>query len=110
MKRKLTFIILLLSTFALSAQWNNTYDIEGKCAHAAQKTVETLDHLYNWQSPLMDNYDVTFYRLDSEVSNTTTFVTGNVTIHAEAIVAVDTFAFELIAVMDIDSIFINGTN
>jgi aminopeptidase N len=109
MKRKLTFIILLLSTFALTAQWNEPYDFEGKCAHADHKTTETLDHLYNWQSPLMDNYDVTFYWLDIEVSNTTTFVSGNVTIHAEAVVTLDTFAFELITVMDIDSLIVNGT-
>ena len=109
MKRKLSFIILLLCSIALSAQWNEYHDIEGKCSHASQKTAATLDHLYNWQSPLMDNYDITFYWLDIEVSNTTTFVSGNVTINAKAEVAIDTFAFELISVMDIDSILFNGT-
>ena len=109
MKRKFTFIILFLFSVVLSAQWNTDPNYEGKCSHIPKDMPRTLDYLYNWQSPLLDNYDVKFYWLDIEVSDTETKVSGKVTINAQAVAAIDTFAFELIPVMSINKILIDGT-
>jgi hypothetical protein len=64
---------------------------------------------YYWQSEYLFDYDVTSYLLDIEVSDTTTYISGNVTINCVAIVPLDTFAFELIQEQIIDSIIFNGT-
>ena len=111
MKRILTLIILVTISFNLLAQWN-TMNEEGQyCSHMTRymNQSRTLDYLYNWQSPYMDDYDVKFYFLDITVSNQTTHIEGNTTINAEALVAVDTFAFELIPEMVISQILVNGT-
>jgi aminopeptidase N len=65
--------------------------------------------LYNWQSPFLSDYDVTFYGLDIEVSSDTVAVGGNGTINGIAMVPLDTFAFELIPDQNIDSMWFNGT-
>jgi aminopeptidase N len=109
MKRIFTLLVLLIITTALFAQWNPETNYEGKCSHIPKDMPRTLDYLYDWQSPLMDNYDVTFYFLDIEVSSESTFVGGNVTIHATAEAPIDTIAFELIEVMEIQTILVNET-
>jgi len=105
MKRSLTLLILSFITAASFGQWNN--NIEGKGMDAPSSL--NPRYLYDWQSQYMDDYDVKFYRLDISVSNVSTFVSGNVTINAEATTVLDTFAFELIPVMTIDSFFLDGT-
>jgi aminopeptidase N len=58
---------------------------------------------------LLEKYDVSFYFLDLNVENDTVFLSGNVTIQAKpTVTALDTFAFELISSMTIDSVFVNG--
>lgn len=58
---------------------------------------------------LLEKYDVTFYFLDILVENDTVAVSGNVTIKSRpTVTALDTFAFELISAMTIDSVFVNG--
>ena len=109
MKRSFLSIILFLSFSVVFSQWSETYNIEGKCSHMpADNNFKSLDHIYDWQSDYLNDYDITFYFLDIEVSNTTTFVSGNVTINAGAVVLLDTFAFELLEVMEVDSFFMNG--
>lgn len=56
-----------------------------------------------------DLYDIHFYDIELEVSNTTTYVDGNVLIGSKVISAsMDTFWFELKDNLTIDSIYING--
>lgn len=98
----------MLISFAAFSQWNEVTNIDGKCAHIPTNSPNALDYLYDWQSPLLDNYDAKFYWLDIEVSNTSTFVSGNVTLKAESVVALDTFAFELITPMTINKILFEG--
>jgi aminopeptidase N len=107
MKRYLTFIIFLLLSSLVFAQQNEAFKAEATCAHARPNNGHTLDHLYNWQSKFLDDYDVTFYFLDIEVSSSSTFVSGNVTIEAIATQDLDTLAFELVSAHTIDSIFYN---
>lgn len=98
----------MLISFAAFTQWNEETNIDGKCAHIPTDFPMTLDYLYDWQSPYLDDYDCKFYWLDIEVSNTSTFVSGNVTLKAESVVALDTFAFELITPMTINKILFEG--
>ena len=63
------------------------------------------------QSPLLFDYDVNFYHLDIAVSDTTTYVEGNVEIRATVIAEqLDTFAVEFISSMQVDSIWINSNS
>lgn len=56
-----------------------------------------------------DLYDIHFYEIELEVSNTTTYVDGNVLIASEVTSAgMDTFWFELKDNMTIDSVYVNG--
>ncbi len=110
MKRIL--IIFIFSTISLSiyAQWNiNHNNYEGKCSHAtAYNNKEIFNPDYSWQSRYLFDYDVTSYIIDIEVSDTTTFVSGNAIINAKALVSIDTFAFELIPEQTIDNLLFNG--
>jgi len=106
MKRFLTLIILLFAISAIGQQ-NDNHDIDG-CSHAKHFDNNILAHIYDWQSEYLDDYDVTFYWIDIEVSNTSTYVSGNVSINAEAVVVIDTFAFELITDQTIDQIYVEG--
>jgi len=110
MKRSLTVLILLFFSLTFFGQWNNNFNIDGKGMNNVDaRSPLSPQFLYDWQSTYMDDYDVKFYWLDINVSDNSTFVSGNVTINAESTVVLDTFAFELISVMTIDSVFLDGT-
>ncbi|MCF6341602.1 MAG: hypothetical protein L3J31_02195, partial [Bacteroidales bacterium] len=107
MKRFLTLIILLSGLMAI-AQQNENLNIEGKCSHVKQFNKDILAGIYDWQSKYLNDYDVTFYWLDIEISNTSTAISGNTSIYAESVVVLDTFAFELIPEQTIDQIYVDG--
>jgi len=109
MKRLIMLIILTAYSAATIAQWNNNDNYEGKCSHAtAHKNSMIFNPDYSWQSKYLFDYDVTSYILDIHVSDTTTFVSGNVIINATAKVNLDTFALELIPEQEIDNLLFNG--
>lgn len=111
MKRALLSIIFSLILIVTNGQWNRTGNIDQKCMHIPDgREASALAHIYDWQNDHLNDYDVKFYWLDIEVSETSTYVSGNTTINAESVVVLDTFAFELINDPDmyIDSIFFNG--
>ena len=108
MKRIFTVIILFFLTGSLCAQWNYNFNDENKCAHQPKSQKTALEPTYNWQSDLLFKYDVKFYWLDLEVTNTETYVSGSVTINASSIVTLDTFAFELVDALTIDAFLFNG--
>jgi aminopeptidase N len=105
-KSKFFFLALAFSPVALFAQWN-TPNIEGKCGH---RPSERKMEFYGYkQSSLMNNYDVHFYFLDISLENTSTYISGSVTINSTVVAAsLDTFAVELIDTLRVDSVFING--
>jgi aminopeptidase N len=60
-------------------------------------------------NPLLSKYDVKFYFVDINAENNTVTISGNVTIQAEVKAAVlDTFAFELIPELNIDTVRFNN--
>lgn len=109
MKRNFITIILFLFAASVFAQWNQDTNMEGKCSHMPPPNAkQEFLGLYSWQSPLLNDYDVTFYGLDIEVTSESVYVTGNGTINGIALVPLDTFAFELKDVQEIDAIWFNG--
>ncbi len=61
------------------------------------------------QDPLLSEYDMKFYFLDIAAENNSIFISGYVTLNAEVVSpALDTFAFELLDQMVIDSVYVNG--
>ena len=111
MKRSLTFFILIFISLGSFSQWNTFTNDEPYCSHMSHFLHQNraLEHIYDWQSNYLNDYDVKFYFLDITVSDTSTYIEGNTTINAQAIVVVDTFAFELDTTMHISKIRINGT-
>lgn len=60
-------------------------------------------------NPLMSNYDVKFYKLDIEATDTSSQFTGYALIVAEVVdTPMDTFSIELHNKLTVDSTFING--
>jgi len=66
-----------------------------------------MQNTYVKDSALLD-YDVGFYWIDIEVSDTSTFVRGNTSVHARAVKNIDELVFELSTDHRIDSIIVNG--
>ncbi len=61
------------------------------------------------QSPLLHQYDISYYFLDLHAENNTVEISGNVTIQAQVVCnQLDTFAFELIDELILDSVWFNG--
>jgi aminopeptidase N len=109
MKHLFTFIIVVFFSIAAFTQYSSINDEDMQCSHAKYfGQANPLRSIYNWQSAYLSDYDVTFYFLDITVSDASTYVEGNVTIYANALVALDTFAFELIPDQTIDSILFKG--
>lgn len=109
MKRTILSLLMVMAVTIGFSQHNHVHEDGMMCSHVKSSMGGDFGkYLYNWQSPLMDDYDVTFYHLDIEVSNTNTFVGGNVIINGDAIANIDTFAFELKDYHTISQIFVDG--
>ena len=109
MKRLITLLITLAITATAFSQINNSQHDEMQCAHMNHfKSQAVFEPQYSWQSEYLFDYDVTFYFLDIAVTPLNTSIAGNVSIHADAIVAIDTFAFEIATFHEIDEILVNG--
>lgn len=81
------------------------------CAHVKSAAFQSagLPQLRTNAARGGDLYDIHFYDIELEVSNTTTYVDGNVLIASEVTSAgMDTFWFELKDNMTIDSVYVNG--
>lgn len=110
MKQLFTLLIALIFSGVIFSQVNTFQHDEMQCAHLNHvKSQVAFSPNYNWQSEYLFDYDVKFYFLDIAVTPLNTSIAGNTTIIAEALVAVDTFAFELASFHTIDNILINGT-
>jgi aminopeptidase N len=69
-----------------------------------QKALATPEH-----TRLMNQYDVSFYKLDLNLERTSTFISGNVTTRASLQVPrLAVYAFELHPNFQIDSVLVNG--
>lgn len=111
MKKLLLSFTLIFSVTLTKGQYNVPEAFNEDYCHYIKSCENQLKY---YAAPLVSNallekYDVTFYFLDLNVENNTVAVSGNVTIKAKpTVTALDTFAFELISAMTIDSVFVNG--
>ena len=108
MNRFYLMIIALLFSASpkLSAQYDDNIPCCNKPHH--KKFIQGATASYAIH-PAINNYDVKFYFLDIELSNTSTYIEGSVRIDAEVTSAIlDTFVVELIPSLTIDSVLVNG--
>ncbi|MEG2178800.1 MAG: hypothetical protein RRY15_08000, partial [Bacteroidales bacterium] len=62
-------------------------------------------------TPLQAKYDIGFYGIDLAVENTSTYLSGSVTLRAKVLSeSLDTFAFHLHTAMNIDTIWFSKAN
>ena len=101
MKVYLVVAFLIVSTFTSQSQ--NSF-----CAYAKRDVIAT-----SFASPSdvskMNNYDIYFYKLDVDVENNSTYISGNVSIYAKAVKSFSEFVFELHDSLHIDSVIINSS-
>jgi len=66
-----------------------------------------------YENPMLDkglaDYDVTFYHIDLEVSNTSTYISGSGTIVARLVNPADTFLLELSSLLEISNVVIDSS-
>ncbi len=106
MKKIISLSLVLM--FIISTIWAQNEQPVLSCGHAKyfknQRSVKNVV-----QSPYLFDYDVKFYFIDIEVTSASTYITGEVTIKAETVVAeFDTVAFELNSSLTIDGVEVNG--
>jgi len=77
---------------------------ESRIRSAQRQAVATPGH-----QRLMNQYDITFYKLDLQLERNSTFISGNVTLAAKVRTApLTAFAFELHPNFQLDSVLVNG--
>jgi len=104
--RNLQLLILTICLLPLfiKAQHAHINPNSTNCCHKGgqNKTIKN-------QTPLLHKYDVKFYFLDIAVERTSTDISGNVSIMSEVTaLTLDTFAFELVNDLTVDSVLIDG--
>jgi aminopeptidase N len=110
MKRIITLLLLVfISYFALSQ--HVIYNSKGICKQHHHHSSPHLTFDRYERPEWYDDYDVTFYFLDINAENNTTFVSGSSsTIATVKKALLDEFKFELIDDHTIDSVLVNGVN
>jgi aminopeptidase N len=104
---RIIFIILsfLLSGIVYSQGRCLTTNHSCSCSHALISSPARDYEL----SPLLDLYDVNFYKLDLRLEKDSVFVSGYVKINAKVKdKPIDTLAIELIDILTVDSVLVNG--
>ncbi|MQY79363.1 MAG: T9SS type A sorting domain-containing protein [Bacteroidetes bacterium] len=97
--------LFLVQSVLLPAQKGLLYEFNISCSHMKQELVQSAYREYIAE---LDEYDVKFYKLDVEVTNTSTFIKGNTLIGAVSQVSsLDQFVIELISDLTVDSVLIN---
>lgn len=105
MKKLLVFAVLLSATAAFSQ--TKTHPCSKVKSKKSQLKSNTLSVA---QIAETEKYDVHFYALDLNMTNTSTFVDGNVEIHAKTRVDLDSALFELFDTFTITDILVNGSS
>lgn len=108
--KNLTIICFLLAVGFPNAQEENSF-LTGRLENCISTRSVTHPQYILDQ---LNKYDVNFYMLDLNVSNTTSYISGNTTVISTLVSPLDTFYLELIdslsttTFMVVDSVFING--
>lgn len=106
MKKYFLLLSALVISLSLTAQWSNK-NIENKYCHSLRSSEAFKKQ--TTEKTVKDKYDVKFYKLDISAERTATTVSGNVEIYTKVVSAqLDTFCFDLLSQLTVDSIKING--
>lgn len=102
MKRIVSLLIVVISFCTIDASAYHYNCSRTKKRAQAKTTVAT---------PEENDYDIISLKFDLNLSNTSAYVSGNVTTFARTVISnFSVYAFELDAAIDIDSVLINGDN
>ncbi len=114
MKTRITLLLyFLLSTILSSLAQNDNSDLHDFEFHVCKHQDKFASGLFNKSvinpNPFMENYDVTFYKLDIEAYDTTNQFSGFAQVSGIVTSSIlDTFSIELSTKLSADSTFING--
>ncbi len=103
MKKTLLFLFIFLS-YSLIAQEEHPE------LYKSLRDSKFKSDINIYYDPLMDHYDIHFVKLDIEVSDQSTFISGNATIHASVVDSLEELVLDFSNYMTLDSIFINKIN
>lgn len=107
MKFIISSFLLVLGVLSVAAQTEHEHDCAYTKSQFAESRMNTNQRISAARGG--DQYDIHFYDITLEVSNTATSVNGNVFIEGTVISAgMDTFWFELKDNLTIDSVYVNG--
>ncbi len=99
--KHLFLIFLLFEVLLAKSQSNNPEEFK------SLRTKSYKGDINIYYNPIMDKYDIHFIKLDLEVTDLSTYISGNATIQAKAIKELDTLMFDFSNYMTIDSVLIN---
>lgn len=109
MKKTLYILIIIFLNSNITAQQVPEYDGINLCSHAKSSIKKHKKTRIQLVNPLILDYDVKFYFLDIEVTNTSDYISGNVTMKAQVTATgFNTIILQLIDQLHVDSVFVNG--
>jgi len=100
--KNILLVLFIFTTIQLLGQPTNPEPYKG----LRESRLKSDINLY--YNPLMDKYNIYFVKLDIEVSNQSTSVSGNASIQAKTVEELDTLLFDFCSNMILDSIFIDN--
>ena len=108
MRKLIVYIFVLFFPFVLVGQSNTTYSAINEksnvCSHARNLIMTNKE-----VNPLLNNYDITFTKIDIESDNNSNYIAGYVYIEAITTVnQLDIFCIELASIMTVDSVLFNS--
>lgn len=105
MKYTFTTILGFCISLSMFSQRGSEYCAQGKRNAMQQRNISTLKS----RSIESDKYDLHYHKLNLNMSNSSTYISGSVVFKAKVIAAqMDKFEFDLHSSLDIDSIRFNG--
>ena len=104
---KALLLFMLLPVVALSKKENSPFC--SKRDGFGHRTVKS-NSLSVAQIAQTEKYDVSYYKLDLNMTNTSTTLSGYSEMKATALVPIDTVLYELFSTLSISSVSLNGVN
>src|SRR4051812_21515916 len=105
---RLQFYYLLFALLSLAAThtaFSQENLISAGCAHAKARSAAKI----TVGNPVEDDYDIKYLKFNLNMTNTSTFISGDVITYAKVISpSMLVYAFELDTELTVDSVFING--
>ena len=95
--------ILLIVLISITVQAQNT----NPESYKSERKLNLKSEINLYYNPVLDNYDLHFVKLDLEISDESTYISGNAILHLTAVTNFDTLLFDFKDEMIVDSMLIN---